>query len=485
MNKNVDTTQCIHSLNEWERHKELLSGRKALIASRYKAVNEEWKLESAIPPEGVNIDKLKSLNIQYRGLIRETKELSMEMGIHTEKAKELTGEDLEGIEDKGGKEADATSGVSGSISVPLNSTTNSQLAAQKKGPESRADACHAQSDIAAQLPSVNTLPIAKSAAQGELISRGEEWLCHLDILRSRATLQSSRSAEFFEEMERERIFRPEGVDEKLSNWISRMDEQIRERRELKLEMDAHEEKYWELDGVVMEKVSRKGNNLDGKRANGVESELKVLGECSIPSTRKLEVSAQSSALSPTTPLNITVSAKDQPIFCLREWDIQFDIFRSRAAHLTSRAHGLDQEINLVQPQRQAINQLRSCIAYMEEIMRERNALKEEILFHAEKVRERLRGLAVEASWKRGYEEGLSRRVDGLMGMLNMYGEDLQRLEEEVEVYTRPQEDPDLMVTNNSNPIPPNVSTLIHPKLYFKPSRREKPLTNPLSLISPP
>lgn len=453
MNKNLDTTQCIHSLNEWERRKELLSARKALIASRYKALNEEWKLESAITPEGVNIDKLKSLNIQYRGLIKETKELSMEMEIHTEKAKELTGEDLEWKE---GKEAEANSGVSGRISIPLNITTNSQLAAQKKEPESRADDCHAQSDIAAQLPSANTpLPITTSAAQEELISQEEEWLCHLEILRSRASLQSSRSAEFFEEMERERIFRPEGVDEKLSNWISRMDEQMMERRELKLEMDAHEEKYWELDGVVMEKVSRTGNNLDGKRANGAESELKALGECSIPSTRKLEVSAQSLAPSPTPPLNITTLAKDQPIFCLREWDIQFDIFRSRAAHLTSRAHGLDQEINLIQPQTQAINQQRSCIAHMEEIMREMNALKAEIIFHAQKVRERLRGLDVEASWTGGYEEGLSRRVDGLKGMLNIFGEeDLQLLEEEGEIYARPQEDPDLMVTNTSNFIPP-------------------------------
>ena len=452
MNKNLDTTQCIHSLNEWERHKELLSGRKALIASRYEALNEEWKLESAIPPEGVNIDKLKSLNIQYRGLIKEIKELSTEMEIHTEKAEELTGEDLEGKE---GKEAEANSGVPGRISIPLNITTNSQLAAQKKEPESRADDCHIQSDIAAQLPSANTpLPITKSAAQEELISQEEEWLCHLDILRSRASLQSSRSAELFEEMDRERIFRPEGVGEKLSDWISRMDEQIRERRELKLEMDAHEEKYWELDGVVMEKVSRRGNNLDGKRTNGAESELKALGECSIPSTRKLEVYAQCLAPSPTPPLNITTLTKDQPIFCLGEWDIQFDTFRSRAAHLISRAHGLDQEINLIQPQRQAISQLRSCIARMEEIMRERNALKAEIIFHAEKVRERLRGLEVEASWTRGYEEGLSRRVDGLKGMLNIFGEeDLQLLEEEVEIYTRPQEDPDLMVTNTSNLIP--------------------------------
>lgn len=453
MNKNLDTTQCIHSLNEWERHKELLSARKALIASRYKALNEEWKLESAISPEGLNIDKLKSLNIQYRGLIKETKELSMEMEIHTEKAKELTREDLEG---KGGKEAEANSGVSGRISIPLNITTNAQLTAQKKELKSRADDCHAQSDIAAQLPSANTpLPITTSAAQEELISQEEEWLCHLDMLRSRASLQSSRSAEFFEEMERERIFRPEGVDEKLSNWISRMDEQMMERRELKLEMDAHEEKYWELDGVVMENVSRTGNNLDGKRANGAESELKALGEFSIPSTRKLEVSAQSLAPSPTPPLNITTLAKDQPIFCLREWDIQFDIFRSRAAHLTSRAHGLDQEINLIQPQTQAINQQRSCIAHMEEIMREMNALKAEIIFHAQKVRERLRGLDVEASWTRGYEEGLSRRVDGLKGMLNIFGEeDLQLLEEEGEIYARPQEDSDLMVTNTSNLIPP-------------------------------
>lgn len=445
MNKNFDTTQRSHSLNEWERHQELLLSRNILIASRFKALDEEWKLESAMPPEGVNIDKLTSLNIQYQGLIREAKELSMEMQIHTEKGKELQGEYLEVLE---GKEAEVKYGVSGGASMPLKSTITPQPADQKE-PESRPDDRQAHSDTTAQLPSALTpLPIAKPvpSAQEETKSRAKEWLCHFDILRSRAALQSSRSAAFFEEMERERIFRPEGVDEKLSTWISRMDEQMRGSRELKLEMDAHEESYWKLDGVVEQKLSWTGDNFDGKRVDEVEVESEV--ESPIPSTRKIEISAQSSAPSPTLPLlNITTSAKDQLMFCLKEWDTQFDIFRSRAILLTSRSNALDEEINLCRPHSRTTNRLRSWIAQMEEMMRERDDLKEEIVVLGEKVREHLRVLDAKPSWRIGYEEGLSRRVDGLKGMLNIYGKkDLQRLEGEVENSTRPQDDADLAVS---------------------------------------
>lgn len=378
----------------------------------------------------------------------------MEMGIDTEKAKGLTGEYLEALK---GKKSEVKSGVSGGrASMPLNRTTTSQAAAQKE-PGSRLEDWQVQSATTAQLTSADPpLSIAKpvSSAQEEPKSRAEEWLCQLDILRSRAALQSSRCAAFYDEMERERIFRPEAVDEKLSGWISRVDEQIRERKELKLEMDAHEANYWELDGVAREKVSQAGGNLDMKRVNELKSESEVSGESSIQRTRALDVSAQSSASSPTPIINITISAKDQCISCLKEWDTQFDIFRSRAVFLTSRSHTLDEEINLHRPQSRAVSQLRRWIVQMGEIIRERDVLKEEIKFHAEKVREHLMALDFQSSWRKEYEEGVSQRLDGLKGMLNIYGKgDLQRLEEEVESNIRPEEDAEFGVSIIFNVIP--------------------------------
>lgn len=378
----------------------------------------------------------------------------MEMEISTEKVKELRGECLEG---KGGEEAEVKSGVSkGEDSIQLNSITTSQSKMQRKT-ESRPDDWQVQSGTTVQLPSAgsplsnaNTVP---SAHEEPKLQAGE-WLCQLDTLRSRAALQSSRAAAFLEEMERERIFRPDGVDEKLTAWISRMDEQIRERRELKLEMDAHEENYWELDEVVKEKISQTEGNFDRNRVNELHSESEFSRESSIQSTRTLEAYTQRSAQCPIPLIYITISAKDQPMFCLKEWDTQFDIFRSRAVSLSSRWHALDEEINLHRPQNRAANQLRSWIVQMGEIMKERHALRDEIIFHAGKVRQRLMGKDCQSSWRIEYEEGLSRRLDGLEGMLNIYGEeDLQHLEE-AEINIRPEEDAEFAVSITQFPLPP-------------------------------
>lgn len=390
-----------------------------------KALVEETELESALAlvPGKVNIDDVKSLNIQ---LHREThKEWSLEAEINSEKAKELTGGNSEG------KEAEFKSRVSWGISMPLSSTTISESKAQK------------ESSVNTSLPIADFVPLA----QEEPKSREEEWLCHSHNLHSRVTLDSSRYAALFEEIERERVLWPEGVDENLGSWISRMDEQIRQSKELKLEMDALEEKYWEVDWLVKEKVCPTEIKLDGKRE--VESESGLSGEGLIPNTRISKFSIQSSTSGPSSPLQTTASAKNRPIICFREL-ILFDTFRSRAAFLVSRSHALDQEINLIEPQNRTVDKLMSWIALMDEIIKERDVLKEEIVLYGEKVGGCLKGLDVESSWRREYEEALSRRLDGLMGMLKFYGEeDLQRLEDEVEIQTRMKEVSDLPVSNNS------------------------------------
>lgn len=436
---------------------------------------------------------MKSLNIQNEGLNWEaSKEWSLEAEINTEKAEELTVEDLEGMK---GKDAEFQPEVSGGISMPLNSTTALHLKAQKD-PEFHPNQWQAQSDTKAQIRSANTpVPIANfvpSAQEGPK-SRKQESLCHWDNLRSRVALVSSRCAALFEEIERERVLRPEGVDEKLSTWISRRAEQIREGKELKLEMEALEEKYWEADWLVKEKICLTEIKIDRKREEGLESELDVSGEGSIPNTTEPKVSAQSASPSPTPPPDDTASAKNHPIFCFKEWNILFDTFCCRAA--------LDQEIDLLEPQSRTVNQLRSWIALMDEIVREGDVLKEEIVLHEKKVGEHLRGLDVESSWRRGYDKALSRRINKLKGVLEFYeGKGLQRLGEEMEIKMRMKEVSDVAVSINSNPIPPQVSLpgftpnfLPNPvdernfsKPPFVPNQRSRETANdPPSLTSPP
>ena len=420
-----------------------------------KALGEEMELDSTpvLPPEIANIDDMKSLNIPNEGLSRETnKKCSLEAEIHCEKAKESTREDLESIERK---EAAYNSGVSRGISVPPSSTSTPQLKAQKE-PEFCPDEWQAQSDATAQPPSVDTphqvanfVPVL----QKEPKSREEEWLCHWGNLRSRVALDFSRYAALFEEIECERVLRPEEVDEELGTWIGRMDEQIRQSKELKLEMEALEEEYWELDWLVKEKICPTEVEFGGKREVEVESESDFSGEGSI--TRESKVSAQSSTPSPTPPLGKTASAKNQPKYCFKEWNVLFENFRFRTASLVSRSHALNQEINLIEPQSRTVDQLRSWIALMDEIIKERDILKEGIVLYGEKVEERLRGLDVESSRRRGYEEALSRRIDGLKRILQFYDEeDVQCLEEKVEIKTRMNEVSELAVSNTSNLIAP-------------------------------
>lgn len=433
-----------------------------------------------LPPEIANLDDMQSLNIQNEGLNTETnKECSLEAEIHSEKAEELTGEDLEGIERK---EAECNSGVSGGISMPLSSTRTSQLKAQKE-PEFCPDEWQAQTDKKAQTPSVGTphhLANFEPLSLEEPKSREEEWLYPWGDLRSRVSLDSSRYAKLFEEVERERVLRPEGVKEELGTWIGRMDEQIRHSKELKLEMEALAEDYWEVDWLVKEKLCPTEVEFDGKWEVEVEAKSDFSGEGSMPNTRESNLSAQSSSLSPIPPLEKTASAKNQPEFCFKEWNLLFDTFRSRTAFLVSRSHALDKELNRIEPQSRTVDQLRSWIALMDEIIKERDILKEEIVLHGEKVEERLRGLDVESSWRRGYEEVLSRRIDGLKGILQFYEEeDLQRLEQEVKIKTRMNEVSDLAVRTPPILSPPSASTLILPKLLSEPSQRKKLLTIPL------
>lgn len=443
-----------------------------------KALGEEMDLDSTLvlPPEIANIDDMKSLNIPNEGLSRETnKKCSLEAKIHNEKAKESTREDLQSIERK---EVAYNSGVSRGISVPLSSTTTPQLKAQKE-PEFCPDEWQAQSDTIAQPPSVDTPhQIAKfvPVLQKEPKSREEEWLCHWGNLRSRVALDFSRYAALFEEIECERVLRPEEVDEELGTWIGRMDEQIRQSKELKLEMEALEEEYWELDWLVKEKICPTEVEFDGKREVEVDSESDFSGEGSIPHTRESKVSAQSSTPSPTPPLGKTASAKNQPKFCFKEWNVLFENFRFRTAFLVSRSHALDQEINLIEPQSRTVDQLRSWIALMDEIIKERDILKEGIVLYGEKVEERLRGLDVESSRRRGYEEALSRRIDGLKRILQFYEEeDVQRLEEEVEIKTRMNEVSELAVSNTSN--------LIAPKCLYPDSPQTSLRTQPTKEIT--
>lgn len=381
----------------------------------------------------------------------------MKSEIHSEKAKELRGEDLEGMKRK---EAECNSGVSGGISMPLGCTSTSQLKAQKE-PVFCPDEWQAQTDTKAQTPSVGTphhLANFVPFAQEESKSREEEWLCHWGDLRSRVALDSSRYATLFEEIERERVLRPEGVEGELGTWIGRMDEQIRQSKGLKLEMEALAEDYWEVDWLVKEKLYPTEVEFDRKREVEVESKSDFSGEGSMPNTRESNLSAQSSTLSPTAPLDKTASAKNQPKFCFKEWNILFDTFRSRTAFLVSRSHALDKEINRIEPLSRSVDQLRSWIALMDGIIKERDILKEEIVLHGEKVEERLRGLDVESSWRRGYEEALSRRTDGLKGILPFYEEeDLQRLEQEAEIKTRMKEVSDLAVSTPPILSPPSAS----------------------------
>lgn len=370
----------------------------------------------------------------------------MEAEIHSEKAEELTGEDLEGMEQK---EPECNSEVSGGISMPLSSTRTSQLKAQKE-PELCPDEWQAQTDKKAQTPSVGTphnLANFEPFELEEAKSREEEWLCRWGGLRSRVTLDSSSYATLFKEIERERVLRPEGVEEELGTWIGRMDEQIRLSKELKLEMEALAEDYCEVDWLVKEKLCPTEVDFDGKWEVELDAKSDFSGEGSMPNTRESNLSAQSSTLSPTAPLEKPASAKKQLEFCFREWNILFDTFRSRTTFLVSRSHGLDKELNRIEPQSRTVDQLRSWIALMNEIIKERDILKEEIVLHGEKVGERLRGLDVETSWRRGYEEALSRRIDGLKGILQFYEEeDLQRLEQEVKIKTRMNEFSDLAVS---------------------------------------
>lgn len=419
----------------------------------FKDLGEEMELDSilALPPEEANIDDLESLNIQNEGLNRETnKGCLLEAEIRSEEAKDLRRDGFDGIK---GKEAKFNSGVSEGTSMSLSSTTTSQLKAQKE-PILLPDEWQAQPDTTAQPPSINTLhPIANFVpfAKEEPISREEEWLCHSCNLRSGVALDSSRYAALYEEIERERVLRPEDVNGKLVTWIGRMDKQIRQGKGLNLEMEALDEKYWDVDWLVKEKICPTEVEFDGKRELEVESESDFSGEGSVPKTKESKVSAQSSTPSPTPPLEDMASAKNQPVFCFKEWNILFDTFRSRTAFLVSRSHALDQEINLIEPQSRTIDHLRSWIALMDEIVKERDILRKEIVLYGKKVEERLRGLDVDSSWIRGYEEALSQRINGLKGILEFYEEeDLQRLEEEVEIRTRTKEVSDLGVSNTSD-----------------------------------
>lgn len=456
----------------------------------HKSLSEELELDSALkhPPEEAKIDHTKSSNIQNQGLNWETiKEWSLEAKSHTEKAKELTGVYLEVKE---GRDVESKFEVSGGMSMPLSSTTTSQPKAHQE-PEFRPDEWQAQSDTTAQLLSVKT---ALSMANFMPFAQEEEWLCHWGNLRSRVALDSSPYASLFEKIERESVLRPEGVDEKLCTWISRMDEQIRQDKELKVEMEAFEDRYLEADWLVKEKICPREHKFDGEREEEVESQSNFSAEGSVSNLRESKASAQSSAPSPILPLDKTASANKQAIFCFKEWIILFDTLRFRAYFLVSRSHALDQEINLLEAQSRTANQLKSWIALMGEMIRVRDILKEEIVLYGEKVGKRLRGLDVEPSLGRVHEEVLSRTVDRLKGILEFYGEeDLQRLEEELENKTRMKEVSGSSVSTTSNLIPPRCcypdspqnSLLTRPtkenihKLPSVPNQRgEKPLIIP-------
>ena len=468
----------------------------------HRSRGEELELDSALkhPPEEAKIDHTKSSNIQNQGLNWETnKEWSLEAESHTDKEKELTGVYLEVME---GRDVEFKYEVSGGMSMPLSSTTISQPKAHQK-PELRPDEWQAQSDTIAQLLSVKTpLSIANFVpfVQEEPKSQEEEWLCRWSNIRSRAALDSSRYASLFEEIEHERVLWPEGVDEKLCTWISRMDEQIRQDKELKVEMEAFEDRNWEVDWLVKEKICTRELKFDGKRKE-VESESNFSGEGSVSNTRESKASAQSSVPSPILPLDNTASATKQAIFRFKEWNILFDNFRLQAYFLVSRSHALDQEINILEAQSRTANQLKSWIALMGGMNRERDVLKEKIVDFGEKVGERLRGLDVEPSLGRIYEEVLSRRIDRLKGILEFYGkEDFQRLEEELEIKTRMKEVSRSSVSNTSNLIlsrscypdspqnfPPNPADerkYSQTPVCPKPGGRET-ANNPPSLISPP
>lgn len=149
----------------------------------------------------------------------------------------------------------------------------------------------------------------------------------------------------------------------------------------------------------------------------------------------------------TPLLDKAPSTETPPRFFFKEWNILFDTFRSRAAFLISRSHALDLEINRIEPQSRTVDQLRSWIALMNEIINERDILKEEIALCGKKVEKRLGGLDVEAGWRREHEKALSQRIDGLKDMLQFYeGEELQRLQLEVEIKMRMNEVSDVVVS---------------------------------------
>lgn len=115
---------------------------------------------------------------------------------------------------------------------------------------------------------------------------------------------------------------------------------------------------------------------------------------------------------------------------------------------------------------------------MNEIIKERDILKEEIVPHGEKIEKRLRGLDVESGWRRGHEEALSQRIDELKDMLQFYEEeDLHRLQQEMEIKTRINEVSDMVVST-----PPILSSC---PSYSAPNSPQTSLqTQPTKEINP-
>lgn len=167
-------------------------------------------------------------------------------------------------------------------------------------------------------------------------------------------------------------------------------------------------------------------------------------------------------------LDKTASTEDPPRFFFKEWNILFDTFGSQSASLVSRSHALNREINRIEPQSRTVDQLRRWIALMNEIIKERDILKEEIVLHGEKIEKRLRGFDVELGWRRGHEKALSQIIDGLKDMLQFYEEEeLQRLQQEMESKTRMNEVSDMVVST-----PPILSS--HPS-YSAPDSHQTSL----------
>lgn len=173
----------------------------------------------------------------------------------------------------------------------------------------------------------------------------------------------------------------------------------------------------------------------------------------------------------TPLLDKTASSKTQPRFFFKEYNVLFDTFRSRTAFVVSRSHALNQEIYRIEPQSRTVDQLRSWIALMHEIIKERDILKEEIVLQREKIEKRFKGLDVESGWRREHEEALSQRIEGLKEMLHFYEkEELQRLQQEAEIKTRINEGSDVVVSTPSN--------LIAPKRFYPDSPPPRLLSKP-------